>query len=333
MKNFIAIEDHSKKELEELLVLAKGFKNRRVKASLKNKTLIMMFFNPSTRTKTSFDLAMTELGGHTICLEPGKSSWGIEIKEGGSMDGEEEEHLKDATKVLCRYGDALAVRCFPKFINWEEEKKDPLLNNMIKWSDKPVINMETITHPCQALAMIQTINEKLKNPKNKKFILTWAYHPKPLNTAVGNSAGVIASIFGMDVTIANPPGYDLDNYYLDIMKKNCEKNGVEFEVVHDQEKAFEDADFIYAKSWGSLAQYGNFNKEIHDSFKSWIVDPKKMSLTNNAYFSHCLPVRRNIVVTDSVIDSDYSVVYDEAENRLHVQKAILYKLLGGKRDE
>ena len=274
---------------------------------------------------------MMQMGGHTVCLEPGKSSWGMEIKENAVMDGDAEEHLKDGTNVLCRYADALAVRCFPKFLDWAEDKQDLILYNIAKWSSKPVINMETVTHPCQALAMMLTIKEKLKEPKKKKFLLTWAYHPKSLNTAVGNSAGMMASMYGMDVTVANPPGYDLDPYYLDIMKEQCKKNGSKFEVVHDQEKAFEGADFVYAKSWGSLEHYGpKFDKALQDSNKHWIVDPKKMALTNNGLFSHCLPVRRNMIVTDSVIDSPASVCYDEAENRLHVQKAILFKLLGGK---
>ncbi len=328
MKNFIAVENHTKEELEELIELANQYKEDKFSDELKGKTLIAMFFNPSTRTKASFDLAISELGGHYICLEPGKSSWGIEVEEGVVMDKDSEEHLKDATKVLCRYGDAIAIRCFPQFKDWNVEKEDTILKNLVKWSDKPVINMETITHPCQALAMTMLMKEKFSDLKKKKFVLTWAYHPKGLNTAVANSAGVIASMFGMDVTIANPPGYDLDDDYLNLMKEHAEKNGAKFEVVHDQETAFQDADFVYAKSWGSLAQYGDFQPEIQNQHKHWIVDQKKMDMTNDAYFSHCLPVRRNMIVTDEVIDSEKSLVYEEAENRLHVQKALLKKLMG-----
>jgi len=327
MKHFTAIENHTKEELDELIELADNFKKNKYGNQLKSKTLITLFFNPSTRTKISFDLAAEQLGGHSVCIEPGKSSWGIETEEGATMDGDAEEHLKDATKVLCKYGDILTIRCFPKFKNWKEEKKDTILNNMVKWSTKPVVNMETISHPCQALAMMQLIKEKLGNPVKKKFVLTWAYHPKPLNTAVANSAGMIASLFGMDVVIANPPGYDLDEDYLKQMEENCKKNNAEFKVMHNMEEAVKDADFVYAKSWGSLQQYGKFNQEEHNSYKDWIVDEKKMALTNNAYFSHCLPVRRNMIVSDKVIDSDKSLVYEEAENRLHAQKAILVKLM------
>ena len=328
MRHFLAIEDFSFQEIEELISIANELKKDRYaySNSLKNKTLVSMFLNPSTRTRISFDLAITELGGHCITIEPGKGSWGIEIKEGTIMDKDAEEHLKDAVNVLSRYADFIALRAFPAFQNWEEEKKDLILNNMAKWSKVPVINMETITHPCQALAMMQTIKSKFDNLKKKKFVLTWAYHPKPLNTAVANSAGVIASMSGMDVVVAHPEGYDLDPYFIDIMKKNCDANGSSFEIVNDMDRAFEDADFVYAKSWGALNQYGNFQPEIHNRYRNWIVNLEKMKKTNNAYFSHCLPIRRNMIATDEVLDSPNSLIYDEAENRLHVQKAVLLKL-------
>jgi len=326
MKNFVAIEDHTKEELFEILDLAKEFQNQRYQDILKEKTLIALFLNPSTRTRTSFDLAITQLGGHCVTIEPGKGSWGIEIEEGAVMDGDSEEHLKEAVGVLARYADFLAIRCFPEFKNWEKERQDPILKNMVLWSDVPVVNMETITHPCQALAMMKTIRDHIEQPKRKKFVLTWAYHPKPLNTAVANSAGVGAGFLGMDVTIANPPGYDLDPYYLQHIEKQCKANGANFEIVHNMEEAFQGADFVYAKSWGALAQYGNFQPEIHHQYKDWIVDEKRMALTNDAFFSHCLPVRRNMIVSDAVIDSQRSLVLDEAENRLHVQKGVLTKL-------
>lgn len=336
MKNFTAIEDHSFEAIKDIITLAEFLKKEENKYTnlLNNKTLVSMFFNPSTRTKTSFELAMKQLGGHCITLEPGKSSWGIEIKEGAVMNGEAEEHLKDGTKVLCRYGDALAVRCFPKFINWEEEKKDEIIKNMIKWSDKPIINMETISHPCQAMAMLMTMKEKFgnfNNLKGKKFVLTWAYHPKGLNTAVANSAAMIASMTGMNLTIVNPEGYNLDKDYIDQFKENCSKNNAKFEIVHDMEEGVKEADFLYIKSWGPISEYGKFQTEDflkkHSQKKNWIVDEKIMQKTNNAFVSHCLPVKRNVLVSDNVLDSKKSIIYDEAENRLHAQKAILAKLL------
>ncbi|MBN2572719.1 MAG: N-acetylornithine carbamoyltransferase [Ignavibacteriales bacterium] len=326
MRHFLKIEDFSFIELEKLVNIANEFKKVRFSDTLKNKTLITMFFNPSTRTKISFDLAVTELGGHCVTIEPGKSSWGIEIEENTIMNGDAEEHLKDAIKVISRYADFVGIRCFPKFQNWEEERKDLILKNLAKWSEIPIVNMETISHPSQALAMMQTIKNHFDTYKKKKFVMSWAYHPKGLNTAVANSASVIASIFGMDVTIANPPDYDLDPYYINLVKENCLKNGADFKMTNNMEEAYEGADFIYIKSWGSLKQIGNFQPEIQNQYKNWKVDSELMKKTNNAFISHCLPLRRNMLVTDEVLDSSNSLIYEEAENRLHIQKAILCEL-------
>lgn len=330
--NFISTAHFSTPDLELLLKQANVYKQSKNKVSneLKGKTLAALFFNPSTRTRTSFDIAMYQLGGHTISLEPGKSSWSIEVKEGIVMDGDAEEHVKEVTKVLNRYCEAIAVRAFPPFKNWEHDKKDPLIYAMAKYSSKPIINMETIIHPCQAMAMVMTLQEKLKQVKRKKITILWGYHPRGLNTAVANSAALIAGQFGMDVTIANPKGYDLDPMFLDKTKTYCEENGSEFRMINDPDEGIEDADFVYVKSWGSLNHYGQFDKykQEHDKNKNWILDSKRFAKTNNGYFSHCLPLRRNMNVTDEVIDSPHSLIIDEAENRLWVQKAILAKMLG-----
>ena len=327
MKDFLRIEDFTKQEIENLLKIAEKYKKNRNSDILHDKVLITMFFNPSTRTKVSFDLAISQLGGKCVNIEPGSSSWGIEIAEGAKMDGDAEEHLKDATKVLCRYADAIAIRAFPKFINWQEEREDYLISKMAEWADKPVINMETITHPCQALAMVATMKEKMKSLAGKKFVLSWAYHPKPLNTAVANSAGVIASMFDLDVVVANPQGFDLDERYINIMKTNCKANGRSLKMVNNMEDALADADFVYLKSWGSLSNYGESRTTTPKELQNWILDSQKMKQTNNAYVSHCLPLRRNMLATDEVLDSPNSLIYDEAEYRLHVQKAVLERLL------
>lgn len=327
MNHFLAIEHHTPDQLNQLIDLAMTLKPNRYQPLLHNKTLASMFFNPSLRTKTSFDLAMHELGGHNIVLEPGKSSWGIEFLEGVVMDGDAEEHLKEAINVLARYVDCIAVRCFPPFKNWAEERLDPVLTSIAKWSSKPVVNMETISHPCQALAMAMTLKEKIGNLKNKKCVISWTYHPKPLNTAVANSAGVMAVAMGMDLVVVNPEGYDLDPYYLDHMKRLSQETGGSFTQSHNQGDAMQDADFVYIKSWGALEQIGNFNAARHSQLKDWIMTSEKMARTNGALFSHCLPLRRNIKATDEVVDAPYSIIYDEAENRLHVQKAVLVNLL------
>jgi N-acetylornithine carbamoyltransferase len=200
------------------------------------------------------------------------------------------------------------------------------------YASVPIINMETIVHPCQELALMMTIKKNLGTVKNKKFLMTWTYHPKPLNTAVANSAISISSKFGMDVTLLCPSeDYILDQKYIDIAHKNCQDNGATFSITHDIEGAYKDADFVYAKSWGALPFYGDPQAEFAQrrKYKHFMVDQHKMAMTNNAKFSHCLPLRRNIKATDAVMDSDYCVAIQEAENRLHVQKALMMNLIGG----
>ncbi|MBI5001814.1 N-acetylornithine carbamoyltransferase [Candidatus Woesearchaeota archaeon] len=330
--NFISTADYSQEELEKIITQAVKYKHDKNKMTgeLSGKTVAALFFNPSTRTRTSFDVALYQLGGHMITLEPGKGSWGVEVQEGIVMDGDAEEHIKEATRVLNRYCDGIAVRAFPAFKNWNEDKKDPLINAMVKYSSKPIINMETILHPCQALAMMMTLKEKMKTVKRKKMTLLWGYHPKGLNTAVANSAALIAGQFGMDVTLAYPEGYDLDPLFIERTKEFCRKNGSTCTIVHDPDKGVEGADFVYVKSWGSLKHYGQFDrfKAEHDKNKNWILDARRFKKTNNGYFSHCLPLRRNMNITDAVIDAQKSLIIEEAENRLWVQKALLAKLLG-----
>ena len=330
MKNFISTQDWSKKELQDILDYAKDLKTNKFQDTLKNKSVALLFFNPSMRTRTSFELGIQELGGYAVVLHPGKDAWPIEFKPNSVMDDDSEEHIIEVAKVLSEYCDLIAVRAFPKFIDLEEDLSDKVINGFAKYASVPVVNMETITHPCQELAHILTMQEELGDLSGKDYLLTWTYHPKPLNTAVANSSLMIASKFGMNVKLLCPSqDYLLHQNYLDQAKDNCDFNGTSFAITHDIEEGYKGADIVYAKSWGSLNYYGNPREEkiIRDNFKHFIVDEKKMALTNNAKFSHCLPLRRNIKATDAVMDSDYCVAIQEAGNRLHVQKSLLTKLL------
>lgn len=330
-RDFLTTDNWNNEDLEEILRLAAKYKKNPFDSCLDRKSLCLLFFNPSLRTRSSLELGIKQLGGQVSSFSVGSDIWSLEYKENIVMDGKNVEHIKDASKVLSRYFDAICVRSFPTLQDWAEEKKDPILNCFAKYSDVPVINMESnLFHPLQALADVMTIREKLGNQKKRKFVLTWAYHPKALPMAVPNSAALIASQFGMDVTIANPEDFDLSEEITQIVRKNCESNGSQFTVTNNMQEAFEGADIIYAKEWGSLKYYGNLEaeKNIREKLKEWIVDSKKMRLTNNAKFMHCLPVRRNVAVTDEVLDSSSSIIYDEAENRLHSQKGLLRFLLG-----
>jgi len=328
-KNFINTENWTQAEINQILVDANHLKNNPINSSLQNKSFALLFFNPSMRTRTSFEIGIQQLGGMAVILQPGKDAWGIEFEEGTVMDGESEEHIKEVAAVLSTYVDGIAIRAFPKFVDWEMDKQDLVVKAFSKYASVPIINMETIVHPCQELALMMTIKNHLGTVKNKKFLMTWTYHPKPLNTAVANSGISISSKFGMDVTLLCPSeDYVLDQKYIDLAQKNCEENDSKFIISHDIESAYKDADFVYAKSWGALPFYGEAETEWKHrrKYQHFMVDQYKMSLTNNALFSHCLPLRRNIKATDAVMDADYCVAVEEAENRLHAQKAMLMQL-------
>ena len=331
VKHFLNTQDWSRPELDALLAQAAEFKRSRLGDQLKGKSIALVFFNPSMRTRTSFELGAFHLGGHAVVLAPGKDAWPIEFEIGSVMDGETEEHIAEVAQVLSRYVDLIGVRAFPKFQDWSVDREDQVIRSFAKFATVPVINMETITHPCQELAHIMALRQHLgEDLRGKKYVLTWTYHPKPLNTAVANSALQIATRYGMDVTLLCPtPAYVLDPRYMDFAAQNVAENGGSVTVSHNIESAYADADVVYAKSWGALPYFGRWEQEkaIRDAHKHFIVDEAKMALTNNGKFSHCLPLRRNIKATDAVMDSPNCIAIDEAENRLHVQKALMAALV------
>ena len=246
------------------------------------------------------------------------------------MDGNKTEHLKEFVRVLERYVCAIGVRTFAELSDWKTERTDPILNAFAEYASVPVINLESaMHHPCQAMADMMTIREKLGSGR-KRVLLTWAWHPKPLPMAVPNSFALAAAQFGHDLRIAHPDGYELDAGLMNDIERFTKSNGATFELTNDINGAFEGVDVVYAKSWGASRFYGSADSDME--FRSslrpdWIVDEPKMARTNDAVFMHCLPVRRNVIVTDGVIDSVNSVVIDEAENRLHVQKAIMSEII------
>ena len=331
MTNFLKTSDFAAKDIEFLLRAAADFKSGRdTKQHLAGKSVALVFFNPSLRTRASMQVGIFQLGGNPVVLEPGGTSWTLEHREGIVMDGDKTEHLKEFVRVLERYVSAIGVRSFAELKDWEAERTDPILNAFVRYASVPVINLESaMHHPCQAMADMMTIREKL-GTKKKKVLLTWAWHPKPLPMAVPNSFALAAAQCGHDVRIAHPSGYELDTELLSEIETLARASGGSLEMVHNVNEAFDDVDVVYAKSWGSKQFYGSPETDIAfraDMRNSWIVDADKMIKTNNAIFMHCLPVRRNVIVTDEVIDSANSVVIDEAENRLHVQKAILAELV------
>jgi N-succinyl-L-ornithine transcarbamylase len=278
----------------------------------KNKTIVLIFFNSSLRTRLSTQKAATNLGMNVIVLDVNKDGWQLETEFGVIMDGDKPEHIREAVPVIGQYCDIIAVRSFAKFENKEEDYSEKLLNQFIEFSGRPVISMESATrHPLQAFADLITIEEH-RAASRPKVVLTWAPHPKALPQAVPNSFVEWMKEADVDLTVTHPEGYELAPEFME---------GVTVE--YDQRKAFEGADFIYAKSWASFSDYG----KVLSTDRVWTVNEEKMALTNNAKFMHCLPVRRNMVVSDGVIDSPNSIVVQEAANRVVSAQTVLKRML------
>ncbi len=332
MKNFLNTVDYSPEELGRLIDAALRFKQG-IDGSkpLAGRSVALVFFNPSLRTRASMQIGIYELGGNAVVLEPGGTSWTLEHRDGVVMDGDKTEHLAEFVRVLGRYGAAIGVRTFAAMKDWSDERADPVLNAFAKYSEVPIINLESaMHHPCQALADMMTIREKLGGAGRKKVVLTWAWHPKPLPMAVPNSFALAAAQMGHDLVVAQPVSYELDEGLMETIRQKAIEAGGSVKITNDIDQAVDGAEIVYAKSWGAKRFYGAPARDIAERAQyreKWIVDEGKMARTHNGIFMHCLPVRRNVIVTDGVIDSPASVVIDEAENRLHLQKAVLAQLL------
>ena len=280
----------------------------------KNKTLLMIFFNSSLRTRLSTQKAALNLGMNVIVLDVNQGAWKLETERGVIMDGDKPEHLLEAIPVMGSYCDVIGVRAFAGLQDREQDYNEVIINQFIKYSGKPVFSMEAATrHPLQTLADLLTIEEHKKTAR-PKVVLTWAPHPRALPQAVPNSFAEGINMTDYEFVITHPHGYELDPEFVGNAK-----------VEYDQRKAFEGADFIYAKNWSAYAG-DNYGKILCDD-RDWTVDAEKMALTNNAFFMHCLPVRRNMIVTDDVIESPQSLVIPEAANRVVSAQTILKEIL------
>lgn len=282
----------------------------------KNKTLLMIFFNSSLRTRLSTQKAGLNLGMNVIVLDINQGAWKLETGKGVIMDGDKPEHILEAIPVMGSYCDVIGVRSFAQFEDKASDYNEVILNQFIQYSGKPVFSMEAATrHPLQSFADLITIEEYKKTEK-PKVVLTWAPHPRALPQAVPNSFAEWMNATDYEFVITHPEGYELDEKFVG--------NAV---VEYDRKKAYKDADFIYAKNWAAY-QDPNYGK-ILSTYRTWTVDTKKMALTNNAYFMHCLPVRRNMIVSDEVIDSPQSIVIPEAANRVVSAQVVLKEILLG----
>jgi N-acetylornithine carbamoyltransferase len=331
--DFLAMEEWSPSIINHLLDLAVRCKRGEIAGGLEKKVLAMVFMDPSLRTRASMETAMYLHGGHALNLEPGKGSWALETELDTVMDGSTVEHIIEMARVLGRYADALAVRSFPRGTDWAVEREDRTIRNFARYCDKPVVNLESSRrHPCQGLADALTIREHLGETQRKRFVLMWAWHPKALPTAVPASAAIAAAHLGMEITIARPAGFDLDpDDYLAIEMLATNRGG-SLQVTDDLDGAIAGAHVVYPKSWGSLLHFGNPEAEraLREGRRDWRLTQPRMLTTadERGIAMHCLPVRRNVEIDGEVLDGPNSAVIDEAENRLHVQRALMLELIG-----
>jgi N-acetylornithine carbamoyltransferase len=340
-RDFIDTVEWTREELDAVLELAKDLKRKSALSEshkiLAEKTLFMLFYNPSLRTRNSFEAGMTQLGGHAHYLQP-ETVYSPTIKMGDAGEtkvaAETKERVSDTARVLERYGHGIAIRIFGKPADWIYGRGNQIVRDFAKWSKIPIINMEDdMFHPCQAMADILTIKEKLPNPKGKKLVMSWAYAPSPWKPlSVPHSVALIGATYGMDVVLAHPKGFELDPKVIENAKRLADENGGSFEISYDMKEAFRGADVVYPKSWTSIqflppkAQAPDLDsvRKLSDANKSWICDQKMMDLCQKqVFYMHCLPADRGFEVTDEVMDGSNSVIFDEAENRLHAQKAIM----------
>ncbi|HEX7918311.1 MAG TPA: N-acetylornithine carbamoyltransferase, partial [Gemmatimonadales bacterium] len=261
--------------------------------------------------------------------------WSLETELAAVMDGTTVEHIIEAARVLGRYADALGLRSFPKGTDWEATRRDETVRNFAKYCEKPLINMESARrHPCQGLADALTMQEQLGETRGKKFVLHWAWHPKALPTAVPNSAAIAAAHLGMEVVIARPKGYDLDPEDMGIIEKLATSRGGKVSVTDDLDGAIDGAHAVYPKSWGALQYFGRPEEEsqFRSELRDWRLTEQRVKSTKDGKGKvlHCLPVRRNVEIDGAVLDGPNSAVIDEAENRLHAQRALLLELIGKK---
>ncbi|HZJ79750.1 MAG TPA: acetylornithine carbamoyltransferase [Dysgonamonadaceae bacterium] len=314
MRNFTSVKDIG--NIQEALLKAKAVKENPFSNQTlgKNKTALLIFFNSSLRTRLSTQKAALNLGMNVIVLDVNQGAWKLETEAGVIMDGDKPEHMLEAIPVMGAYCDVIGVRSFAQFESKEDDYNETVLSQFISYAGKPVFSMEAATrHPLQSFADLITI-EAYKQKAQPKVVLTWAPHPKALPQAVPNSFAEWMNATDYEFVITHPEGYELHEDFVG--------NAV---VEYDKEKAYKDADFIYAKNWSAFAD-PNYGKVLSTD-RNWTVDANKMSLTNNAYFMHCLPVRRNMIVADEVIESAQSIVVPQASNRVVSAQVVLSEIL------
>lgn len=328
MKHATRLSDLGLETVNQILSTAKAWKGKPHPKHLRDKLLGMLFFNPSLRTRASFEAVMARGGGSAVVMEAGSSTWKFEDRVGAVMDVDRAEHLKEAVPVLCRYVDALAVRTFADGVDDDADHADAVIKAFRQYATVPVVSMESAReHPCQGIADLLTIEERFGSAKGLPVTLTWAPHIKSLPKAVPNSFLLTAAARGCQLRVAYPKGFEL---HPDVVREAgiyAAASGGSVSFFHEQDPALKDSRVVYAKAWGPATLTG-LGSDVVRQHADWMISPHHMErAARDAIFLHCLPVRRNVEIADAVLDGPWSRVVDEAENRFHVQRALLDGLL------
>jgi N-acetylornithine carbamoyltransferase len=330
MKRFLDLADFSREQILDLLALAQSLQDKPDHRALLGKVLGLVFFNPSLRTLASFQAGMARLGGSSFVITPGQGTWQLETKPHAIMKGAAAEHIREGIPVLASYCDALGVRAFADGKSLTNDMGEALFRQIDTLCDKPLINMESaMNHPCQALADWRTLDE-LKIPAHAKFVLTWAYHPKALPLAVPAATVHMAAMRGMQVVVLRPEGYALPARIMEKARLAAAAAGGSLSETSDRTAALAGADVVYAKEWGTTLYYGDAEADakLRADLSDWCVRESWFAgAAADAKLMHCLPVRRNVAVSDEVLDGPRAVVKREAFNRMPVQMAVLHRLL------
>jgi N-acetylornithine carbamoyltransferase len=331
LRHLTSLQDLTDAELGDVLALSSDLKRVSAAPSLTGRSAGLLFFRRSLRTRTSFEAAVHQLGGHSVNLNAGSDFWELEARPGVVMDGRAPEHIHDAAVVLSRYLDVLAIRPALEGQSWQADRRDTGIRAWAEHAEVPVINMESaLWHPLQALADLMTMREALGDLEGRQLTVTWTHSPTAASPAVVHSLLLAALRQGMDVRIAHPSGYELDEGVLAQAGDLAASRGRTLTTTHDQRAAAAGAHVVYARSWNALGDYGNPVLDASRRARTidWKVDEELLALGQDARLMHAMPVRRNLEVPDAVLDGERSLVYEQAENRLHSQKAVLLTLLG-----
>jgi N-acetylornithine carbamoyltransferase len=332
LKNFLDLADLQRDEVVDLLALADRLRERPEPAALAGRVLGLLFFNPSLRTMASMRVAMARLGGESIVITPGAGSWNLETRNNVPMTGPAAEHIREAIPVLDSYCDALGVRAFADGRDLAADLGERTFKAIASLCTHPLINLESsANHPCQALADWKTLDD-VHGPRNGRFVLSWANHPRALPLAVPAAVSQMAALRGMDVVVLRPPGYALPAVIMDKARRAAAASGGSVSETDDRDAAIAGAHVVYAKEWGSTEHYGDAEADARAraGLGDWMVRESWFAGARpDCHLMHCLPVRRNVAIADEVLDGPRSRVLQQAHNRLVVQMALLYRLLGG----